>query len=192
MKLPPRVTFFFNAGFEKTTNKSQTLKLLPVGIFCGPDAELGAGPPSLLPQAVALGAAGTVQVTGLGLWNQLCSRAPTPLSPRSSVSSFRWVSFPCWEWSCQQGQAAVALWEGGSLPKCSCSTLGHHLGVGGQKPGWHPASKALGALSSSTPWTAVSSCGLSPPLTCVDAVTLNKVDSDSCLPASWHGRPLSH
>lgn len=49
------------------------LKPLPVGILCGPDAELGAGPPTpCSPQAIALGAASIAQ----GCWPGPVEAAP--------------------------------------------------------------------------------------------------------------------
>lgn len=60
-----------------------------------------------------------------------------------------------------------------------------------QRPGeLHPEQLVLIPLKQK-PWVgrlgALFSRGWSPPLTCVNATALNKVDSDSCLPLSkWH------
>lgn len=144
--------FFLMLGLRKqATNKSQMLKPLPVGILCGPDAELGAGPPApCSPQAVTLGAAGTVKVAGLGLWNQLCSRAVTHIChPKAhSLRLGGYLSLLGVELPARPG--CCSLVGGGGLPRYFCRTSGHLLEVGGQKPGWHPASEALGALSWAT------------------------------------------
>lgn len=144
--------FFLMLGLRKQeTNKSQMLKLLPVSILYGQDAEWGGTPPCS-PQAVALGTALQLSppawvcgTSSSSAYSSLTLRLILFILP--VVSALRWVSFPFWEWSGQQGQAAIPLCEGGSLPRCPCSTLGLLLGAGGQKPSWHPASEAQEALS---------------------------------------------
>lgn len=95
---PPAQVTFLNARFDKTTNKSQKLKLLPVSILCGPDTELGAGPPSLQPPGYSTGSR-----LAWGFGTSSAPRIPTPLTPGlvsfvlPVISAFRLVSFTCWE-----------------------------------------------------------------------------------------------
>ena len=128
LTLPTQMTFFFfffffNAWLEKTSNqrKPDAKAFACQHPICGPNAELGAGPPSLQPLGPGSGEQPTAQGVGLGALEPTVPQGPprsltprlVPLRSSSLCRHLGWVSFPFGKWSSQQVQAPIAPWERG-------------------------------------------------------------------------------
>lgn len=120
-------------GLRKATNKSQTLKPLPVSVLCGPDAELSRGPPSYSRPGCSTGNSQCSSVTGLGLWNESALLLGTHTShPEVFLLSFFLLCHhlggylsPAGSGAGSQTRARSCSPVGGKgLPGCSCSTWG--------------------------------------------------------------------